>query len=180
MIFSTHRPSLPSIDEMGFQTLVLAYFADERPLQGVSGLIDWRLNGNLSHMVQSGRLTGSWGEQLLYPQSGRLPFQNLVMFGLGDRSRFGSTRFKEITNRMLRTLMRLDCWSFATVLPGRNALKLVPRQLIDLWLGEFQKVFLSQRYHDLEYDIGFVEPVEFHGELDEPLGMFRRQHMRRD
>jgi len=179
MNFSVHRPQLPSIDDLQYNTLVLTYFSDERPLRGLSGLVDWRLNGNLSRMVQSGRLTGNWGEQLLYPQAGRLPFRNIVMFGLGDRSRFGSTRFKEISNRILRTLMRLECSSFATSLPGRNVLKLVPRQLIDLWLGEFQKVFLSQRYNNLEYEIGFLEPRDFHDELDEPLSMFRRQHIPR-
>ena len=176
MNFHSAAPSLPQIDELSQDTLVLAHFADERPLRGIGGLVDWRLNGSLSRLILDGRITGAWGEQLLYPQRGRLAVRKVVYFGLGDRTKFGSTRFKEITNRMLRTLMRLGCWSFATSLPGRDTLKLVPRQLIDLWLGELQKVFVSQRYHDLDYDVVFLEPHEVRTEIDEQLAMFRRQH----
>jgi hypothetical protein len=179
MIFDTHLPTLPSMDDLSYDTLVLAYFAEERPLSGVTGLVDWRLNGSLSSLVMAGQLTGEWGEQMLYPQQGRLPFKKIVMFGLGDRAKFGSTRFKEITNRILRTLLRLDCWSFATILPGRSTLKLGPRQLIDLWLGEFQKVYISQRFHNMKYEIGFVEPTEVTLEIDDHLSLFARQHVRR-
>ena len=176
MKFKTLQPTLPRLDELAYDTLVLSHFADERPLRGVGGLVDWRLNGKLSRLIMAERLTGAWGEQLLYPQSSRLTVNKLVYFGLGDRTKFGSTRFKEITNRMLRTLMRLGCWSFATVLPGRESLKLVPRQLIDLWLGELQKVFLSQRYHDLHYEIAFLEPMEVQSEISEQLATFTRQY----
>ena len=176
MNLKAHTPALPRIDELSYDTLVLAHFADERPLRGVGGLVDWRLNGRLSRMLLSHKISGAWGEQLLYPQDDRLPFKWVLFFGLGDRGKFGSTRFKEITNRMLRTLMRLQCASFATALPGREALKLVPRQLIDLWLGELQKVFLSQQYNGLSYDIGFLEPRDVQGEISEQLDQFMRLH----
>jgi len=174
--FEIAKPSLPAMDELSHDTLVLAHFADERPLRGVGGLVDWRLNGRLSKMILEYNLTGAWGEQLLYPQQERLPFGKVLYFGLGDREKFGSTRFKEITNRMLCTLMRLGVWSFATVLPGREVLKMVPRQQIDLWLGELQKVFLSSKYHGLEYQITFLEPTEVQQEIREPLTTFARQH----
>ncbi len=176
MNFSVVQPRLPELDQLEQDTLILAHFADERPLRGVGGLVDWRLNGALSKMILRGRLTGAWGEQLLYPQSGRLPFKKVIYFGLGDRSKFGRTRYKEVTNRMLRTMLRLGVWSFATGLPGRDVLKLVPRQLIDLWLGELQKVFVSQRFHDLAYEITFLEPTDVRIEIDEPLSAFRRQY----
>ena len=179
MNFQTINPALHRMDELKHDALLLAHFADERPLRGVGGLVDWRLNGKLSNMILRGRLSGAWGEQMLYPQDGRLPFTKIVFFGLGDRSKYGTTRFKEVTNRMLRTVMRIQCWSFCTVLPGRSSLKLVPRQLIDLWLGELQKVFVSQRYHDLDYDIGFLEPPDVQNEISEHLTLFSRQHAQR-
>ena len=176
MNFKAVQPTLPRLDELTYDTLVLSHFADERPLRGVGGLIDWRLNGALSRLLLQEHLTNGWGEQLLYPQHGRVPFQKIVLFGLGDRDKFGSTRFKEIANRILRTLMRLNCASFATTLPGRSALKLVPRQLIDLWLGELQKVFLAPRFNELSYDIAFLEPSDVHAEIVEALQQFARQH----
>ena len=52
MNFKAVQPSLPRIDELTYDTLVLAHFADERPLRGVGGLIDWRLNGALSRLLR--------------------------------------------------------------------------------------------------------------------------------
>ncbi len=169
-------PTLPKIDELTQDTLVIAHFADERPLRGVGGLVDWRLNGRLSALLLEERMTGAWGEQLLYPQGGRLPVKNLLYFGLGDRTKFGNTRFKEVSNRILKTLMRIGVWSFAISLPGREALKLVPRQLIDLWLSELSRVFVSSRFHELEYDMRLLEPVEIHAELEEQLDLFAQHH----
>jgi hypothetical protein len=175
MNFRCIHPTLQKLDEVRYDALILTSFVDERPLQGAPGLVDWRLNGYLSQLILNGHLTGEWGEQVLVPQTGRLPFNKLIVFGLGERSKYGSTRFKEITNRMLRTLTRMKCWSFATVLPGSHALKLVPRQLVDLWLGELQKVFISQRYHDLDYEIAFLSPADTQSDISEQLESFTRQ-----
>ena len=175
MNFRCIHPTLEKIDEARYDALILTSFADERPLQGMPGLVDWRLNGYLSRLILNGQLTGEWGEQVLVPQNGRLPFNKLIVFGLGERSKYGSTRFKEITNRILRTLTRMQCWSFATVLPGSQTLKLVPRQLVDLWLGELQKVFISQRYHNLDYDIAFLSPNDTQDEINDQLQSFTRQ-----
>jgi len=175
MNFRTVQPVLSRLDELHYDTLVLSFFADERPLEGVCGLVDWRLNGFLSRMLLQGHLTGEWGEQVLFPQNGRLPFNKLVLFGLGERSKFGSTRFKEVTNRMLRALVKLQCASFATVLPGHQALNLVARQFIDLWLGELQKVFQNNTLAGTEYDIAFMADSQHQNEINEQLSIFTRQ-----
>jgi len=141
--FQTADPSLARLDQLEHDMLVIAHFEDERPLRGVGGLVDWRLNGKLSRFILDGFITGAWGEQVMYPQGGRLPFNNLLYFGLGERDKFGSTRFREISSRILRTVMRLGVSSLALSLPGRETVKLVPRQAIDFWLGELQKVWIS-------------------------------------
>jgi hypothetical protein len=174
--FSSHPPTLPKIDELAHDTLVLAHFADERPLRGIGGLVDWRLNGKLSQLMVAEHITGQWGEQLMYPQGGRLPFEKVIYFGLGDRSKFGSTRFREVTHRIMRTLLRVGVSSFAMGLPGRDVLKLVPRQAIDIWLTEFQKVFVSARFNELSLDISLLESSDIHSEMDEQLDAFTRQY----
>ena len=176
MNFRFARPTWARMDGLESDTLLVSHFDDERPLRGVGGLLDWRLNGKLSNLVLQGMTTGVWGEQLLYPQGERVPFNNLIYFGLGDRTKYNSTRFKEISNRMLRTVMRLQIWSFAMTLPGRDAVKLVPRQAIELWLSELQRVFVSQRYHDLQFDITFLCSEADEAEIKEPLMLFARQH----
>ncbi|HWE31423.1 MAG TPA: M17 family peptidase N-terminal domain-containing protein, partial [Polyangia bacterium] len=70
------------------ETLVLPFFVDERPLRGAAGLCDWRLCGRLSRLLQSSRVAGKWGEVTLYPPGKRLPFQRLLLVGLGAADRF--------------------------------------------------------------------------------------------
>ncbi len=176
------NPQLARMDELEATTLVVAHFGDERPLTGVGGLVDWRFNGFLSRLVLAEKLDGSWGEQLLYPiprpdsRPPRLPFQKLLVVGLGERQKYGSSRFKEVSARILRTLQRLDVHSFATVLPGRDSLKLAPRQMMELWLSEFHKVFVAPRVHDLMLDVVFLEPPDPTGEVKEMLSQFSRQY----
>ncbi len=147
--------------------------------------MDWRLNGFLSQLMLAGRLTGSYGEQMLYPlpaatgalngRPPRLTFQKVLYVGLGDRSKYGSTRFKEISARVLETLVKIDVGSFAMSLPGREVLKLAPRQMMELWLAEFHRLYVLTRFHELQTDVTFVEPSEIQAEIKDQLSQFQRQ-----
>src|SRR5436190_1879228 len=46
---------------------VLPFFEDERPLQGLAGLVDWRIGGGLSALLRAGFCTGATGEAVLLP-----------------------------------------------------------------------------------------------------------------
>src|SRR5687768_15768073 len=81
-------------DEADRDTLILPFFADERPLRGAAGLADWRLCGRLSRLLRSGRVTGARGDSLMLPPGRRLRFRLLVMFGLGDSRNYGEDRFR--------------------------------------------------------------------------------------
>lgn len=176
MNFKAIPPQLPRLDELTSDLLLLTHFADERPLQGVGGLVDWRLNGFLSRLILDGRITGAWGEQLLYPLPSRLPVKKVLYVGLGDRSKYGSTRFKEISGKLLATLRNIGVTSFATTLPGRDVLKLSPRQLMELWLAEFQKAYVEPRVADLQLEVTIIEPPEVQAEIKEQAQQFMRQH----
>lgn len=176
MNFKALPPAMARLDELTNDALVLMHFSDERPLRGVGGLVDWRLNGFYSRLLLEGRISGAWGEQLLYPLPSRLPVKKLLYVGLGDRTKYGSTRFKEVTGRLLTTLVGLGISSFATVLPGREVLKLSARQMTELWLAEFQRIFVEPKFHDLQYEITFVEPPEIQAEIKEQVSQFLRLH----
>ena len=176
MNFRALPPQLGKLDELTCDTLVLTHFADERPLQGLGGLVDWRLNGFYSRLLLDSRITGAWGELLLYPVPGRLPIKRLLYAGLGDRTKYGSTRFKEITGRLLSSLGGMGVASFAMVLPGREVLKLSPHQMIELWLAEFQKIYVEPRLFELHVDVTFLEPADVQAEIKDQVSQFIRQH----
>jgi hypothetical protein len=140
--------------------LGLPFFEDERPLRGAAGLCDWRLGGRLSRLLGQGppderrrkprppRLTGAFGEQLLMPAGPRLPWDRLVLFGLGPSRGFDETNAKRAGRAILDTLRTLvpakeppPGSSGATLLPvisivppGRSMGALSARQAIEALL----------------------------------------------
>ena len=124
-------------DRDGRGDLLAVYlWRDVRPLRGAAGLLDWRLCGKLSGLIQSGRLTGVEGEQLLLPSGGRLPWRLIMVMGLGPRAGFSSVRFRAALARLFTTARGLDVHEIAIAPPGRDIGLLPARRALDLVLGE--------------------------------------------
>jgi len=108
-----------SIEDVDFQEcelLVAGFFQDERPLKGTSGLIDWRLNGTISHLVKGGRITGEWQETTLIPSHGRVIPPLILFLGLGKVRDYSTLRLRDLFPRFFDTLRNLKsskvCLSF--------------------------------------------------------------------
>jgi hypothetical protein len=76
--------SLRSLDAFSADSLVLFIDLQERPLQGLAGLCDWRLCGQLSRIIETGFFEGKGGEALLMPIGHRLGIIRLLAFGIGE------------------------------------------------------------------------------------------------
>lgn len=83
---------------------IAAVYQDQRPLGGLAGRADWRLNGFLSKLVMGDRFTGDPGDWLLVHTQGRLPFTHLFLVGMGkkaERSAAGSRRaLKDVATKV--------------------------------------------------------------------------------
>jgi hypothetical protein len=129
--------SLQRWDQDGRGDLIVAQiWSDVRPLRGAAGLIDWRLSGRLSSLIQSGRLTGAEGEQLLVTTGGRLPWPAAMIMGLGSRVAFSTTRFRDAVHRVLVAAGGLGAHDVAVGLPGRDVESLPARLAMELVLAE--------------------------------------------
>ena len=124
-------------DQDGRGDLIVAQiWSDVRPLRGAAGLIDWRLSGRLSSLIQSGRLTGAEGEQLLVTTGGRLPWPAAMIMGLGSRVAFSTTRFRDAVHRVFVAAGGLGAHDVAVGLPGRDVESLPARLAMELVLAE--------------------------------------------
>ena len=122
-------PTLEALDDLGPDPqgcLVLTTFADDRPLRGLTGLVDWRLNGQLSRLMRRDFVDGHWLESTLAPIVGRLPFERLLLVGLGRRADFGPQRFEEACRFCFARLNGLGALQWAMPLPGRIGLDANP------------------------------------------------------
>lgn len=112
--------ALRSLDEVSAEVIACGIYRDERPLAGLAGLLDWRLAGRLSRLAKQGFLLGEVGEVLALPVRPRLPFDKLLVAGLGPRGAFGDATFKKVLERTLDSLEGLHVKKAIVELPGRG------------------------------------------------------------
>lgn len=113
-------PHLRQIDTVGSEILACGLFEDERPIRGLAGLVDWRMAARLSRRIEAGDLMGDRGEVTLMPGKPRMPFEKLLLFGLGSKQRFDEEVFLEVVHRMLDTLCGLRVRMAVVERPGRH------------------------------------------------------------
>ncbi len=123
----------------GESSLLLTFFADERPLRGAAGLADWRLCGRLSNLIHKHRIRGNHGETLMLPPGRRLPFTRLVLFGLGQSQRFDERAFREHVHWIREVASRARLRRYALQPPGRATGLIGARRALELWLEEADK-----------------------------------------
>lgn len=103
----------------GGDALVVPVWYDVRPLRGAAGLLDWRLCGRLSNLLQQNRLTGAMGEKLLLVTD-RLPWTRVLALGVGQSTAFDDQVFQATADCCLDTLRRIGASSLAVAFPGRD------------------------------------------------------------
>jgi len=114
-------PELRVLDDSPADVLVLTTFSDERPLEGLTGLVDWRLCGAISGWKQDGLVSGEYGEQMLYPTR-RLSHPRVLLMGLGARAEHRSDRAFALARQALDAAVALGAASVTTPLFGLDQL----------------------------------------------------------
>jgi hypothetical protein len=103
-------------------------------VRGFAGLLDWRLGGRLSALLACGFATGAAGEALLVPGKPHLPYEKVLIVGLGARAGFGEDAFRRAVTRIASALEGMHVRRAVVELPGRGSEALDPEQAISLTL----------------------------------------------
>lgn len=106
----------------------------ERPLRGSCGLVDWRLNGRISHFLREKKITGKWEEVILIPTQGRLQSPFFLLFGLGKVKDYSYLRVREIVPSLLRPIKRLSVSKVSFSLPYHENYHVDCGKLIEVFL----------------------------------------------
>jgi hypothetical protein len=103
-----------------YSLLILWHFSDERPLKGITGLLDWRLDAKISQLIISGKITGAWGEKVLLGEVEELQGKDVIFIGLGPMSEFEDSRMQDAGKIMANTVLKLNQKSICMSLPGNG------------------------------------------------------------
>jgi Cytosol aminopeptidase family, N-terminal domain len=161
-------PSLRRLDLSGTEVLVATLSTDERPPHGTAGLVDWRLSGRISRLLLRGFATGNVGEVLLVPGKPKLPFDKVLLFGIGDTGSFDEARFRAALEKILGTLEGLRARTAVVELPGRHFGAITPESAADILL----ECAAGRREHDVWT---LVEPAEAQRAISQHVMQERRR-----
>lgn len=110
---------------------VLPFFEDERPLQGLAGLVDWRTGGSLSALLREGFCRGAAGETVLLPGRRTLPMERLVLLGLGPSRAFDRAAAEAAGERLVAVVEGLRPADVLVAMPGRAPERAVVEAVFD-------------------------------------------------
>jgi hypothetical protein len=127
-------PSLRKLDLLGTEVILAGVASDETPPQGLAGLLDWRLAGRISKLIERGFVTGKVAEVVLVPGKPKLPFDKVLLFGVGSRADFSEPVYRVVVEKMLGTLEGLRARSAVVELPGRHFDGIRPDRAADILL----------------------------------------------
>jgi hypothetical protein len=127
-------PELRLLDSASVELCACSIWSDERPIRGLAGLLDWRLGGRMSALLQSGFFRGEPGETLLVPGKPHVPFEKVLVVGLGCRADFNEERFRQGLLHIASALERLRIRKAVVELPGRGGGAIAPEPAITLTL----------------------------------------------
>ncbi len=125
-------PNVRALDDARAELCACSMFTDERPMRGVAALLDWRLAGKLSALAKDGYLSGREGEVVMVPGRPRLPFEKIVLFGLGERARFDDAAFGRYLERLQQALGGLNVRRAVVELAGRTSISMSSARRADL------------------------------------------------
>jgi hypothetical protein len=123
--------SLAALDALAIDVL-LVWVGPGRPLQGLAGLVDWRLCGALTRALKDGLFLGAPGEALLLPPRRRLPARRVLAVG---HAALAADGLAEAVRGACEVVRRAGGESLAAALP---AAPVAPEQAARAWLEASQ------------------------------------------
>ena len=109
----------------GGDLFAVPVWTDVRPLRGAAGLLDWRLNGQLSECLLAERFQGQPGEKLLLPTR-RIRWRAILAVGAGAAAACDERGVGAWLETVFAAAAGLGLRSAAVALPGRERDRITP------------------------------------------------------
>lgn len=106
---AVRQAELAGFDTLSNEDLACFVWSDVRPLQGVAGLLDWRMCGQLSSALKRHEFRGQLGEVVLVPLFGRAGPRRVFIFGLGTAAGTDAGVLRQVCSTAAEVLHRAGC-----------------------------------------------------------------------
>lgn len=105
------------LEQLEVEVLVALLFTDQRPLVGAAGLLDWRLDGEVTRMLLAGTLKGRRDERLVLRAGPKLQADWVLLVGGGKRQDCSGRSLAVLLQEMVKTCQDAGFSRIGLVLP---------------------------------------------------------------
>lgn len=134
------------VDQLDNEAVVLFSFENRSLIGKAAGLIDQRLNGVISQLIEEEKITGTYGERVLVASEGRIPASKILMLGLGTASSLMYERLGGAASTIFPTLMKIQVSTFAAFLPIIEIYDYDYSKVVEIFLEGVVSGLMSMRY----------------------------------
>jgi hypothetical protein len=174
---------MKDLESVSAEVLAFPLFEDERPPRGLAGLVDWRMDGLLSRIrvttvhpefenphyrsLALGPFGAALNEKLLFPPGRWLPFDRVLVVGLGPKPKYDGQAYRSVVKDLLGTVTSMRVGTLALQLPGWRTAGVPARRAADVFVSEL--ISLKRREAVTPSRICFIEELDCQAEMDEKL-----------
>jgi hypothetical protein len=174
-------PRLRDLDAETGDLLAISLFEEDRPPPGLTGLVDWRIDGLISHIraitlrpdmanphyrgLALGPFQAAENEKLLFPGGNHLHFGKVLVLGLGSRKTYSNQKYRNAVTALLQAAVSMKAETLALQLPGWLTAGVPARRACDIFITELAS--MRRRGLILPRQLCFVEHLDYQGEMDE-------------
>ncbi|MCB1197323.1 MAG: hypothetical protein R3A45_10020 [Bdellovibrionota bacterium] len=136
-------PKIDFIEDIQTDLIFTTLFEDLGAPKGIAGMVDWRLNGFISHTMLDQKVHGTFRECTLMPLDPPFQSSRLCIVGLGSWRSYNSLQLKRLLPMLLRTIMHLK---------PTACLVCIPKLLKESYKNETQAI-VSEFFSEIDIDI---------------------------
>lgn len=130
--------------------LVCFYFEDDRPLNRLAGIIDWKVDCFLSRLIKDKKLSGGEGEIILFASEERFGGTPIIICGLGRKKFFSFSTVKSVVDELVKRLDNLNIDNFGFALPDLSGTNISWLDGFNMFLERFSKCENIERIYLFE------------------------------
>ncbi len=111
------RLSKKNIVKNRYSLIVCFYFEDDRPLNRLAGIIDWKVDCFLSRLIKDKKLYGNESEVILFASDERFGHTPILICGMGRKRFLSLGTIKQVADSVLNRIDNMKIDNFAFALP---------------------------------------------------------------
>ena len=113
-VFVNIKVSQGNLDDIKTQALILPVFENERELKGHAGVLDHKIHGIITEIMNSGDFKGKSSEVFILYTGEKVPVRRVALAGLGKRNELTLEKIRNAYSKTMQGLRNLNVKDAAT------------------------------------------------------------------